>query len=65
MRLQGFLHPMFGKRTGGLAGSMLSLNPVEQVYNSVLCFSSDKEKPLFFLVKRNVQAQGNIKQQQH
>lgn len=37
MRLNGFLHPEFGKRTGGLAGSMLSLNPVGQIYDIVLC----------------------------
>lgn len=39
MRLNGFLRPEFGKRTGGLAGSMLSLNPVEQIYDIVLCAS--------------------------
>lgn len=60
MRLNGFLHPMFGNRTGGFSGSMLSLNPVEQVYNFVLCFSLDNESH-FSSVKKNVQAHGNKK----
>ena len=35
--IEWLLRPEFGKRTGGLAGSMLSLNPVEQIYDIVLC----------------------------
>lgn len=60
MRLNGFLHPAFGNRTGGFSESMLSLNPVEQVYNFVLCFSLDNESNCSS-VEKNVQAQGSKK----